>query len=138
MKDRHLLEKRLSHVVTCVEELRSRAKPDAIDTDPVQRAFVLHTLQTAIQGILDVASFVVSDRRLGEPATNRDLLRRLAEDGAYSAEKAVIYGNMAGFRNVVVHSYLTVDLAIVRSILRDHLADLSAFVSSIRDRYLTE
>jgi uncharacterized protein YutE (UPF0331/DUF86 family) len=39
---------------------------------------------------------------------------------------------MAGFRNVLVHGYADVDLAIVRRIAERHLGDLLAFVDSIR------
>ena len=34
---------------------------------------------------------------------------------------------MVGFRNVAVHDYRTLDLAIVGSIIRDRLGDLSTF-----------
>lgn len=48
-------------------------RPD-IQRDIKEERFVEHTLQIAIQAALDAASHVVSDRRLGEPRTNRDLL----------------------------------------------------------------
>ena len=41
---------------------------------------------------------------------------------------------MAGFRNVVVHGYETVDLAIVKQIVQVHLEDLLGFVTEIRAR----
>ncbi len=42
-------------------------------SDLREQRFVEHTLQIAIQAALDVASHIVSDRRLGEPRTNREL-----------------------------------------------------------------
>ena len=39
---------------------------------------------------------------------------------------------MAGFRNVLVHGYVAVDLAIVRDVVEHHLGDLDAFVAAIR------
>ncbi len=39
---------------------------------------------------------------------------------------------MAGFRDVLVHGYETVDVAIVRDVLERHLGDLDAFVASMR------
>ena len=59
MTDRELVMKRLAHVVTCVEDLRRYAKPERIEVDPVQRRFIEHTLQLAIQSMLDVASSIV-------------------------------------------------------------------------------
>jgi uncharacterized protein YutE (UPF0331/DUF86 family) len=39
---------------------------------------------------------------------------------------------MAGFRNILVHGYDEVDLAIVEDVLRTRLGDLDAFVAAIR------
>jgi len=47
-----------------------------------ERRFIGHTLQLAIQAALDLASHIVSDERLGEPATNRELFSLLARAGA--------------------------------------------------------
>ena len=134
MTDRELLEKRLAHVVASVETLRRRARPDQLATDPVQRGFVAHTLQTAIQAAIDVASILVSERRLPEPRTNAELFDRLAEDGWISGENAATYHRIVGFRNVVVDRYLDVDPAILREILENHLEDLLSFARAVRSR----
>jgi uncharacterized protein YutE (UPF0331/DUF86 family) len=94
----------------------------------------LHTLQVAIQAALDVASHIMSDERLGEPRTNRDLFTFLARQGHLPGELADRLGRMAGFRNVLVHGYQDVDLAIVRDILVNRLDDLLGFVRAIRVR----
>lgn len=39
---------------------------------------------------------------------------------------------MAGFRNVVVHGYETVDLRIVADVVTNRLDDLLAFVAAVR------
>lgn len=41
---------------------------------------------------------------------------------------------MAGFRNVLVHGYDDVDLAIVRDVVEHRLGDLEAFVAAVRRR----
>ncbi|HEX2162814.1 MAG TPA: HepT-like ribonuclease domain-containing protein, partial [Thermoanaerobaculia bacterium] len=46
-----------------------------------EQRFVLHTLQLAVQATLDTASHVVSDERLGEPDSYRDLFDLLATGG---------------------------------------------------------
>jgi uncharacterized protein YutE (UPF0331/DUF86 family) len=42
---------------------------------------------------------------------------------------------MVGFRNVIVHGYDTVDLAVVRDVLENRLGDLLAFVAAVRARF---
>lgn len=64
MVDEDLVRKKLAFIETCVQELRTLAKPDRIDHDVREERFVAHTLQLAIQAALDTASHIVSDRRL--------------------------------------------------------------------------
>jgi uncharacterized protein YutE (UPF0331/DUF86 family) len=131
MTDRPLVEKRLAVIDTCVADLRRLARVDQLETDVRERRFVEHTLQIAIQAALDVASHIVSDRRLGEPATNRELFLFLERDGWIAPELRGRLADMAGFRNVLVHGYDDVDLTIVRDVLTNHLGDLGRFAASI-------
>ena len=81
MTDRDLVAKRLSFIETCLAELATLSRPDRLREDVRERRFVEHTLQIAIQASLDVASHIVSDERLGEPSTNRELFTILARRG---------------------------------------------------------
>ena len=132
MTDPELVSKKLAVIETCVAELRSLARPELIRQDVREERFVEHTLQIAIQAALDVASHVVSDERLGEPQTNRGLFELLAKRGRIGGALADNLRDMAGFRNVIVHGYQDVDLAIVEDVLSNHLDDLLEFVRSIR------
>lgn len=132
MTDPELVAKKLALIETCVRELRTLARPDAIRLDVRERRFVEHTLQIAIQAAIDVASHIVSDDRLGEPDTNRALFDLLASAGRLPATLASTLRDMAGFRNVIVHGYQDVDLAVVENVLRLHLDDLLEFVAAMR------
>jgi uncharacterized protein YutE (UPF0331/DUF86 family) len=133
MTDPALVAKKLALIETCVSDLNRLAKPEALATDVREQRFVEHTLQIAIQAALDVASHIVSDRRLGEPRTNRELFDLMQRDNWLEAALANTLRNMAGFRNVLVHGYDDVDLAVVRDVLGHHLTDLTAFVVAVRD-----
>jgi uncharacterized protein YutE (UPF0331/DUF86 family) len=132
MTDPALVEKKLALIESCVSDLRRLAKPEALATDVREQRFVEHTLQMAIQAALDVASHIVSDRRLGEPRTNRELFDLLHRDGWLEAALVGSLRNMAGFRNVLVHGYDDVDLSVVRDVLANHLVDFEAFVAAVR------
>jgi uncharacterized protein YutE (UPF0331/DUF86 family) len=132
MTDPELVAKRLALIETCVQQLRSLGRPEAMRADIREERFVEHTLQIAIQAALDVASHIVSDERLGEPETNRELFDLLVRAGRLPPALAPTLRNMAGFRNVVVHGYQDVDLGVVEDVVRNHLDDLLAFVSEIR------
>lgn len=134
MTDPDLLAKKLALIETCVQELRTLARPSEVTTDRVQERFVEHTLQIAIQAVIDVASHIVSDERLGEPRTNRELVDLLERDRWIAPDLGLTMRRMVGFRNIVVHGYEVVDLDIVRDIVEHRLDDLLSFVAAIRAR----
>jgi uncharacterized protein YutE (UPF0331/DUF86 family) len=134
MKDADLVRKRLAFVQECVAEIRRLAKVDDLDRDTVQRRFVEHTLQIAIQAMIDVAFALLSDQVLGEPADHRQAFERLCGAGWISADLRDTCRRMVAFRNVVVHRYLQVDVRIVKRIVERDLQDLLAFVAAIETR----
>lgn len=136
MTDAELVARRLAYIETRLRELRQMARPGTLASDVREERFVEHTLQLAIQAALDVASHIVSDDRLGEPATNRDLFLELARAGFLPAALAEELGDMAGFRNALVHGYAELDVAIVEDVLANRLGDLDAFVAAIRRKLL--
>ena len=134
MTDQDLIAKKLAFIETCLRDLRQQARPDRLSTDVRELRFVEHTLQIAIQAALDVASHIVSDNRLGEPRTNRELFDLLGRHGWLAPSLAGVLRDMGGFRDVLVHGYAEVDVSVVRDVLDRHLPDLEAFVAAIRQR----
>lgn len=132
MNDVALIEKKLAFIETCVRELREVARPDRLGSDLRETRFIEHTLQLAIQAALDVASHIVSARRLGEPQTNRALFDLLWKGGIIGESLAGNLYAMAGFRNVLVHGYQEVDVAIVEDIVRNRLVDFEEFAAAVR------
>jgi uncharacterized protein YutE (UPF0331/DUF86 family) len=130
--DPDLVLKKFAVIETCVRELRQLARPASLFDDIKERRFVEHTLQLAIQAALDVASHIVSDDRLGEPRTNRELFTLLESAGWISGDLSRTMRAMAGFRNVLVHGYDIVDVAVVRDLLENRLGDLELFVQTVR------
>jgi uncharacterized protein YutE (UPF0331/DUF86 family) len=134
MTDGDLVAKKLASIETYVGELRTLSKPREITTEVRERRFAEHTLQIAIQAAMDVASHIVSDEKLGEPATNSQLFELLGQAGWLQPAQADRLRRMAGFRNVLVHGYAVVDPAIVRNVVENQLGDLLDFVAAIRGR----
>jgi uncharacterized protein YutE (UPF0331/DUF86 family) len=129
-----LIAKKLAEIETYVAQLRAHGKPQDIARDVVQERFIEHTLQIAIQAALDVAAHIVSDDRLGEPRSQRELFEILARNHWLSDEMQSTLSGVVGFRNVVVHGYDAVDLDVVREIAERHVGDLLDFVAEIRAR----
>lgn len=134
MTDEGLVAKKLAFVETCVQELRTLARPELMETDVRERRFVEHTLQIALQACQDVASHIASDERLGEARTNQELFELLARAGWIGADLATQLRRAVGFRNVLVHGYTVVDVAVIRDVVENRLEDLLEFACAVRAR----
>lgn len=134
MTDKDLVEKNLSYIESRIRELQTIAVPENLQTDVREERFVEHTLQLAIQAMLNVASHIISDERLGEPESNRQMFDLLVQNKWLDQSLAMRLRSMAGFRNILVHGYTNVDLDIVRDVLENHLDDFRLFVKIIRER----
>ncbi len=60
---------------------------------------------------------------------------RLADAKIVPANFAARFRAVAGFRNVLVHGYLAVDLQVVEQVLRDRLPDFEEFAARV-EQYL--
>ena len=92
-------------------------------------------LQLCAQNALDIATHIAAGAGHDVPdyATAVDRLMGL---GILPAEFAARFRGVAGFRNVIVHGYLDLDLAIVHELLEQGLDDLVTFAQHV-NRYLT-
>jgi uncharacterized protein YutE (UPF0331/DUF86 family) len=95
-----------------------------------QDAIILN-LQRACETVIDLAMYVVSQRRLGVPQESRDAFALLQAAGILPADLAARMQRMVGFRNVAVHEYTRLNLDIVHMIITKHLDDFRAFSSTI-------
>jgi uncharacterized protein YutE (UPF0331/DUF86 family) len=134
MTDFELIAKQLAFIESMVSDLRRLARPEDIVRDIREERFVAHTLQMAAQAALDVASHIVSDERLGEPQTNREMFALLERSGWLTVSLSARMQAIAGFRNLVVHGYAKIDPNILRDIVVHRLDDLCEFAAAIRGR----
>ena len=71
--------------------------------------------------------YIVSEQRLGVPKTSRDAFRFLQEEEIIGDNLAKSLMNMVGFRNIAVHDYQPLNLAILEAILNNHMKDFKTF-----------
>ena len=95
-----------------------------------QDAIVLN-LQRACETAIDLAMYVVNQRRLGVPQESRDAFTLLQTAGILLPDLATRMQKMVGFRNVAVHEYTRLNLDVVRAIITKQLDDFRTFSSTI-------
>ncbi len=103
---------------------------DELDTDTQKRWMVERGLQLCAQNALDIATHIAASQGRDVPdyASAIDELGRL---GVLSREFVREFRSVAGFRNVLVHGYLEVDLGVLTTLLHDRLGDFESFAVGI-------
>ena len=68
---------------------------------------------------------------LGVPQTSRDSFQLLLKAGLLSENVVSNMKKMIGLRNIAVHDYQELNIAIVKSVVETHLIDFENFSSEI-------
>jgi uncharacterized protein YutE (UPF0331/DUF86 family) len=115
----------------CVRRVREvyANDPRNLSDDLTRQDSIVLNLQRGCETAIDLAMHLVRKHRLGIPQDSRDAFDLLANAGKLDAALATSLKLMVGFRNVAVHNYTRLDLAIVQAIIERRLDDLLRFAS---------
>ncbi len=92
---------------------------------------IVLNLQRACEAAIDIAMYVVSNRKLGVPQTKKDAFIKLEENKLISKNTSKNMQKMIGFRNIAIHDYKEIDEEILADVLKNHLTDLINFAKEI-------
>lgn len=104
---------------------------DELARSPKVHWAVQHGLQLCVQAVLDLASHLVAVHDVPVHEEYRNNLLALAPLGVLPEAFARRIAPMAGFRNILLHQYLDVDLEEVHTLLNEHLDDFAEFAQRI-------
>jgi uncharacterized protein YutE (UPF0331/DUF86 family) len=105
-------------------------KQNLVANQTKQDAIILN-LQRACETAIDLAMYVVSQRKLGVPQHSRDAFTLLQTPGIIPIDLATRMQHMVGFLNVAVHEYTRLNLDVVHAIITKQLEDFRTFSSTI-------
>lgn len=124
------IRRRLSRLKTVTNITEQRLRDD-LDTQDI----VLHNLQLAIQGCVDIGSHVIADEGWGVAGSFSEIFYILEQKKVITQGLADKMIAMVGFRNILVHEYEMIRLDIVCNILRKDLNDIEEFLIAIINRF---
>lgn len=132
-KKMKVVHERVERLTRLAREVSSFAEYQASQgaKDQVER-----NLQVALEACLDIAKMIIAVEGLQEPKDNKGLFLSLAEARIVTQPTLSFLMPMAGMRNILVHSYDTVDDALMYGVLVKHLRDFNLFLKEINENYL--
>ncbi|MGE3143917.1 MAG: DUF86 domain-containing protein [Hyphomonadaceae bacterium] len=114
----------------CVARAREErnASSDFLNDYTRQDAAILN-IERACDAAIDLANRIIRRQALGAPGASRESFVLLEKAAIISADLSTRLQRMVGFRNIAIHQYETLDIAIVAAVIRDRLDDLLEFKS---------
>lgn len=133
MIDEELVEKKIDLIFKNLDYLDEVKE---IDDDEFLKSFeklqaTKHSLQEVIESCIDISNHIISSKGWERAETYSEMFERLYENDVIGSELNARLGNMARFRNLLVHRYGIVDDKKVLHILRVRMGDIHSFVEDI-------
>jgi len=112
--DKKRIQARLDHLGEALDEL-SKIQLASVDDlkkreNFMARRTVERCLYLAIQDVLDIGAHIISAQGLGIPADYKDIISILGSNEIIPSGFAKQIEGMAGFRNILEHEYVKLDL----------------------------
>lgn len=116
-----------------IERCLARIKEDyvgheaAFMEDQMRQDAIILNLQRACELSIDLANHLAKIHKLGVPKHSREAFELLEGAGFISKSLHANLSAMVGFRNIAVHQYQRLELAVVVAVIEKHLTVFSAF-----------
>ncbi len=122
-----IIERCLKRVTDVYQEAGS-----SFDSDYTRQDSVVLNLQRACEASIDLANIINKQRKTGIPQSSRDSFELLSKADLLPAELSQNLQKMVGLRNVAVHDYQTLNLAIVKHVVENRLGDFDTFCQCVK------
>ncbi len=128
MGDDVLLNKAAT-IERCVARARDEyhKDPAGFAQDLTRQDAAILNIQRACEAALDIGHILIRRHRLGVPQSARDVFTLLAQGGLIDQSLGQALQRMVGYRNIAVHDYQTLQLAITIAVIERHLDDFLRF-----------
>ena len=136
MIDMDILYAKVGNIHNCLRRIRevTHLEPERLKNIDTQDIFVLN-LQRAVHSAIDLSAHVVAAEELGLPTSLKENFLLLERAEIIDEPLATRMISMVGFRNIAVHDYQKLEVAVLEAILAHHLKDLEDFTHSLLNYY---
>lgn len=124
-----VLYNKISIIERCLIRIREvyNGNPSNLKDYTKQDSIILN-IQRAVEATIDIAMYLVSEKKLGIPQNSRDAFEVLNHHNLISNEMLQKLKAMVGFRNIAVHNYQKINLEILQKVIENHLEDFEEFI----------
>lgn len=131
--DRDVVGTKLESLGRCIARIESKtpASLESLRADLDAQDVIAFNLERAVQLCVDLASHALLDYSVPSPDSMAGTFLALGEVGVLTRPLAQRMSKAAGFRNIAVHEYASMDWGIVYSIITTRLGDFREFAEAL-------
>lgn len=124
----------IDYLLSIIEEVESyHVTYEDLMHDTKTSAAVKYLMQTAVEACANIAEHIIFGLHIGHPETNKELFPILSKEGIIDEDLADKLSRAVGLRNILVHQYRKVNLAILADCATVGLNDLRAFAKATHE-----
>jgi len=127
--DEILINKKTT-IERCIRRIHEDYQDDFRTNFTKQDAVILN-IERACQSVIDMGNRFIRIKQLGLPQSNRDTFIKLEKNGIINKELSVNLQSMAGFRNLAILDYSSMNIDVVINIIENQLSQLLDFAEII-------
>ena len=132
MENKAVVLNKFETIEKCIKRINEEYQNDSKNLQDYRKVdMIVLNLQRACEAVLDLAMYVVSNRKLGLPQNKREAFKLLEENNIIDSDMSKNMQGMVGFRNIAVHDYKEISEDVLQSIIEKHLGDLMNFARII-------
>ena len=124
------LEK-ISEYLKVLKFLKNKCSLEDFKNDPVLKGALERYFQLSAEASIDIGEIVISEKKLRTPLSHREVFDILGSEKIISIALAESFSEIAGFRNILVHDYVEIDLDRMYEYLQNNLNDFDKFIKAI-------
>lgn len=118
--------KRLEKALQILQQSSKLSHEELLGNEVLLSA-VERNFQIAIECVLDIGNHIIAEKGFESPDENEDIIRILGTEGIVPSDFAGNLKGLAGFRNILIHEYASIDYALLYDYLLNRLDDFRQF-----------
>ena len=129
-----VIEELINYLLATVADIEQfEVDREMLETNKERSAAVKYMVQTAVEACANIAEHIIFGLHLGDPVTSKELFPILAKHNIITHDLSEKLKDAVGLRNILVHLYRQVSLAILANSATLGLNDLREFAKAINE-----
>ncbi len=124
---------KIQSIQRCIQRAREeyQCAGEGFATDYSHQDAAILNITRACEQAIDLANYMIKKHQFGIPTSSAESFELLARQQVISVELALRLKKMVGFRNIAVHEYQTLNIAIVEAVIQEGLSNVVSFTDAV-------